>query len=251
MDLLKAANVNPSDGDRATRWSQGYNRSARECGVLLELAEACDPTMIALRGTTALRPDTYKVMPFALRGLLQRSVGCTEDDDATWWADAFGGSIEYALTRALVIQPVAGTESWVGDAGVQTVTLGVTPTDAALATAVMAGRAQWFASVTTKTGKPIMHVPPSMAPALVRGGVLFGTPDGEVHAFNGDTVVVGAGYETATPHVFFSSDVVIRMTAVDDEGGPLPRARLNDVVHARNIVAMIDVAPCGIVRVGS
>jgi hypothetical protein len=150
-----------------------------------------------------------------------------------------------------VIQPVAGTEAWVGDAGVQTVTLGVTPTDAALATAVMAGRAQWFASVTSKDGNPVMHVPPSMAPALVRGGVLFGTPDGEVHSIAGDKVVVGAGYDITTPHVFFTGDVIIRMTDVDDEGGSLYRKRLNEKVDARNMAAAIDIAPCAIVRVGS
>jgi hypothetical protein len=183
--------------------------------------------------------------------MLHRSVQCVQDSDREWWRTAFGASIEYALTRALVIEPVAGSETWVGAAGVQTVALGASPTDAALATAVMAGRAQWFATVTSRTAKPIMHIPPSMAPALVRGGVLFGTPDGEVHSIVGDRVVVGDGYDIATPHVFFTGEIIIHLAPVDDEGGPLPIPRLNDLTDFKNVIAAIDVAPCGIVRVGS
>jgi len=215
------------------------------------LEDACDPTTIALRGTTGSVPGQYKVEPFALRGILRRGQFCKEDDDAAWWTAAFEKSLEFALTRALVIQPVAGTNAWVGDAGVQTVALGGSPTDAALATAVMAGRTQWFNTVTSVTGKPIMHVPPSMAPALARGGVLGYGNNGEVYSIAGDPVVIGDGYDVASPHVFFTADVEIYLMAADDEGGPLPVARINDLVDAKNIVAMIDTAPCGIVRVGS
>lgn len=247
MDLLDVADVETT----AVHWPSGFTRGGRECGVLLELADACDPTTIAIRGTTASVPDQYKVFPFALRGILRRGVTCVEADDDTWWSAAFKASIEFAVTRALVIQPVAGTESWVGDASVQTVALGGSPTDAALATAVMAGRAQWMNTVTSVKGRPIMHVPPSMAPALARGGVLGFGNDGEIYSIAGDPVVIGGGYEIATPHVFFTAGIKIELTPVDDEGGPLPQARLNTLINAKNILATIDVPPCGIVRVGS
>src|SRR6478752_549028 len=50
--------------------------------------------------------------------------------------------------------------------------------------------------------------------------------------------------------IFFSGEVIVRISDIDDEGGPLYAARLNNVTISANMQLAVDVAPCSIVRVG-
>lgn len=243
--LLDVARVNPDDGKE---WRLGYEATARECNVQVEFAEACDPEYIALVGDVdSFGPGQYKVVPFIIEGFLRQGVLCQEPDDGAWFREAFNGLAEYALTRALVIQAVAGTESWIGDDSVQVQTL-AGATDANMATALAAGRDLWFSTVVEPEGVPIMHVPPSLVSQLVRIGWLF-VGDQGIKSTLGDKVVVGAGYES-DPHVFFTGSIIIRLndTNLEDD---LIHARLNESTIAVDRLGLVDVAPCSIVKVGA
>lgn len=239
MKLLEVAALNPPlQNTRDARWELGYNAEARACGVQIDLEEACDTATVPLVGTVTSAAGHYKVVPFAIRGFLRRSVMCSRDDDVSWFKAAFTGAMEYAISRALVIQPAAGAQTWIGDTGAQN------------AASVTAARALWFSTVVSTTGNPIMHVPPSLAPGLVTAGVLMITTDG-VHSIFGDPVVIAPGYEKASAQVFFTGDIGVHLSGVDDEGGLLYRPQLNTDVIPFNQIAAIDVAPCSIVRVGA
>jgi hypothetical protein len=245
-DLLEVATVNPDDG---REWRLGYDQTARECNVQVEFAEACDTNYIALVGDeNSFGPGQYKVVPFILEAFLRQGILCQEPDDGAWFRASFEGIAEYAFTRALVIQAVPGTESWIGDNSVQVQTLAGS-TDANLETGITAARALWLSTVVTPDGKPIMHVPPSMVYRLVRLGMLLATTEGKVYSPMGDKVVVGDGYD-ANPHVFFTGPIVIRTGPVKVEED-LIHARMNDTTIAGDHLGMIDVAPCSIVVVGA
>jgi hypothetical protein len=248
--LLSTAQVNPNDG---RRWNQGYNARARECHVDVSFDEACADTWIQLVGTEAsVGPGTYKVVPFPIQGFLRESVECYQDGDVAWFAEAYKGLTEYAISRALVTQVVAGNESWIGDTAAQSVALVVTPTDVQVAAAVSAARALWFSTVVDPRGAPIMHVPPSLAPTLVRAGILgyFPSKSNNELSIWGDDVVIAPGYETTTPYIFFTGSMIVRYTSPNISDGAIHSARINNVTIPVDQLGMVDVAPCSIVRVG-
>ena len=248
--LLGTADVNPNDG---RRWNQGYNARARECHVDVSFDEACSDDLIQLVGTaTSAGPGNYKVVPFPIQGFLRESVECYQDGDVAWFDAAFKGLAEYAISRALVTQVVAGNESWIGDTAAQSVALVATPTDVQVAAAVSAARALWFSTVVEPRGAPVMHVPPSLAPTLVRAGILgyFPSKSNNELSIWGDTVVIAPGYEITTPYIFFTGSVIVRYTEPHVEEEAIHQARINNVIIPVDQLGMIDVAPCSIVRVG-
>ena len=248
--LLGTAQVNPNDG---RRWDQGYYARARQCHVDVSFDEACADDLIQLIGTaTSAGPGNYKVVPFPIQGFLRESTECYQPDDLAWFGEAFKGLTEYSISRALVTQVVAGNESWIGDTAAQSVALVATPTDVQVAAAVSAARALWFSTVVEPRGAPVMHVPPSLAPALVRAGVLgyFPSKGNNELSIYGDTVVIAPGYEITTPYIFFTGSLVVRYTEPHMEDGEIHRARINDVIIPVDQLGLVDVAPCSIVRVG-
>jgi hypothetical protein len=251
MKLLDAAIINPQDeySDPNT-WLRTYGQSGRECAVHLEIEDGCDPAVVNLRGSTATTPAVFEVTPFFDRGFLRRSTKCEREDDMKWFMAAFEQAREYVTSKALVVQAIAGSVNWIGAAGVQSVALGATPTAQERVAAISAARDLWFRTVTSPY-EPVMHVPPSLAPELVTSGVLQPTAPNEVSSVWGDNVVITAGYQTATPKVFFTPKLVIRTTATDEEGGRIYRAQLNSSTITLSQGIAIELNPCTVVRVGS
>lgn len=247
MNLLEAATVN--DG-RVDWLGNGYNAQSRECGVQMRLTDACEEESIELVGDENSEVAQYTVKPFAIEAQLNRSVLCERPDDTEWVKKVVEANLDYPLSRALVIQPIAGTNSWIGDAAVPTVALGADPTADDYTAAILEARAQWFETVMSIKGGPILHVPPSLVPTLVKGGILSMKGDGDAATILGDRVVIGTGYERTNMNVFYSGEIKIYHSSIDTND-ILRRARTNSSIILANLIALIDVAPCSIVRVGS
>jgi hypothetical protein len=249
MKLLEAATVNR---DAINLFGAGYNAEIRDCGVQMRLTDACEETSQQLVGDSTSAVGFYYVKPFAIEVELARSVVCEKPDDQSWVEKVTEANLEYPLSRALVIQPIASTTSWLGDAGVASVPLAGSPTADDYGTAVMAARKLWFETVMTLEGGPIMHVPPSLVPTLVKAGVLQMKLDGDAATILGDKVVISPGYDRANGpgNVFFSGPIKIAYMPIQSND-MLRRTRTNDSVVVANTIAIIDTPPCAIVRVGS
>lgn len=250
MKLLDAANVNPDD----QRWEVGYNSSSRACGIQVSLEDPCDSAIIQMVNSNTSRPGSYFVSPFAIRGRLTRPVTCAEPDDLSWTVDALDEVTEMALGRALVTEVNDLAEVFVTASAVQHVVIAgaPTPTDAQLGDAIDAAREQWFKSVVSPGGPPILHVPPKMLRKAVRSGAVMVTGPEQVISVWGQPVVVNPGYDIASPYIFFTpAKPVVRLTDVDDEGGLVSKAQINQQDIFANRIAAIDIPPCSIVRVGA
>lgn len=247
MKLLEAASVNQDD---LNLFGAGYNADTRECGLQVRLTDACEEESIPLIGDGNSAAGNYFVKPFAIEAELRRGVLCERADDQSWVEKALEASLEFALSRALVIQPIAGTTPWIGDSGVQSVTLPGSPTADNYGTSVMAARRKWFETVVSLEGGPILHVPPSLVLTLVKAGVLQMNQAGEAATILGDKVVIAPGYDRTGAAVFFSGSIRIAYMPIDSND-LLRRARTNDSVVVANTIAIVDTAPCAIVRVGT
>jgi hypothetical protein len=247
MKLLEAASVNR---DALDLGGAGYNVNMRDCGLNVRLTDACAETSVQVVGDNTSEAGTYYVKPFAIEAELRRSVLCERPDDKSWVEKVLEANLEYPLSRALVIQPIASTTSWLGDSGVASVTLPGSPTADDYGAAVMAARKLWFETVMTLEGGPIMHVPPTLVPTLVKAGVLQMMPDGSAATILGDKVVIAPGYDRTGARVFFSGPIKIAYLPVD-ANDLLRRTRTNDSVVVANTIAIIDTPPCAIVRVGT
>jgi hypothetical protein len=245
MNLLEAADVNP-DADRWLNYL-GLNRTARECGVWIMLTDPCADTSGNIVGTGTSRAGTYITKPFFYEARLSRSAVCELPDDGKWVEQALRDANDTVIGRALVTQAIVGTESYTGHADVKSVTLTAT-SDATIASSVAAGRKLWMEQVAGAGERPLMHVPPSLAPALVRGGVILATGDKNVW---GDKIVISAGYDNAAPRVFFTGPVKVYLTTIDGSEQTVRNVRMNDSVISVNEAALVDVPPCSIVRVGA
>jgi hypothetical protein len=247
------ATVNPAPGSRMPsdgRWAAGYNNSTRACAVHMEIQDPCGgEANIAIMGTVTGRPASYFVQPFAVRAYLRQSVSCEGPDDKDWFRESARAKLEYVAGRGLVQQFAPTVETWIGDAGVQSVALPGTSA-AQYRTAVAAAYDLWNASVASSSGEPLMHVPPSLVPDLQAAGILSVTSPDEISSVYSSKVVSTPGYDL-NAKIFFSGEIVIRVGEPDDEGGALYFARINDVTLSMNTLMAIDVAPCSIVRVGA
>lgn len=251
MKLLDAANVNPPEPRLMNnQWLRGYNAVARSCAAHIEIEDACYlDGNTAVMGDVNSNPGTYPVVPFAIRAFIRNGVSCQQDDDDKWLREALPTKLNYILTRSLVAQMDPGVVSWVGGAGAQSVTLAGT-TAAQLRTGVALGLDLWESTILDPEG-PIMHVPASLVGDMAGAGLLISTGPREVSSPLVDKVVVSAGYDIASPHIFFTGEIKIRLTDVDDEGGPLYQPRLNNYTVSTNQFAAVDLPPCSIVRVGA
>lgn len=247
MKLLEAATVNRGD---INLFGAGYNADIRDCGLQVRLTDACAETSVLVIGDNTSAAGTYFVKPFAVEAELHRSVVCERPDDQSWVDKVLEANLEMPLSRALVIQPIASTTSWLGDSGVASVTLPGSPTADDYGAAVMAARKLWFETVVTLSGGPIMHVPPTLVPTLVKAGVLQMNQAGEAATILGDRVVIAPGYDRIGARVFFSGEIKIAYMPIQSND-LLRRVRTNDSVVVANTIAIIDTPPCAIVRVGS
>lgn len=247
MKLLDAADVERGNGT----WYAGWEGDSRACGVEVELVDSCDPDDNGdLVGDENSAPGTYTTLPFATVAKLRRPVNCLRDDDEQWLTDALKAAEEYAVSRALVVEAVPGTESWVGGDQVKEVPYtAADPLDeAALETAIVDARELWFSTVLSTDGAPILHVSPRVAPTLVRAGILQITADGPYSIWD-DKVVIAPGYTTESPSVFFTGPIKVYLSTVDTMG-LLVGNRNNRTEISANFIAVLDVDPCTIVRVG-
>lgn len=259
MKLLDAATVNPQDR-WADRWQLGYAGVSRECAAHVEIEVPCPPdsataawnaTVTPLIGSTASRKAQYDVLPFPVRAFLRQDVTCEQPDDKDWFIDAFKAKVDYIVSRALVMETVTGSDTWTGAAGVQTVALAATPTAANWRTSVAAARKQWTHSVISRETHPLLHVPPLLAGELMAASLLQINGPEEVNSIWGDKVIISDGYDdAATPKVFFTGEIIVRLSGVNDEGGPKYNHRMNDYLLEIDQWAAVDLAPCAIVRVG-
>jgi hypothetical protein len=247
MKLLEAATVNRSSD---VLGGAGYYADTRDCGLQVRLTDACEEDSIAVVGDNTSEAGTYYVKPFAIEAELRRSVLCERSDDQAWVEKVLETNLDYPLSRALVIQPIASTTSWLGDSGVASVALAGSPTADDYGAAVMAARKLWFESVMSLEGGPLLHVPPSLVLTLVKSGVLQVAADGSATSILGDKVVISAGYDRTGANVFFSGPVKISYMPIDSND-LLRRTRTNDSVVVANTIAIVDTPPCAIVRVGT
>jgi hypothetical protein len=250
MRLLDVADVKRDEGT----WYRGDQLDSRACGVEVALVDACDPyDQGDLIGGADSAPSQYNTMPFGIVANLRRPVNCASRDDESWLKQALGDLEELALGRALVVQPVSGTDSWIGGTGVQEVPGTVDTADPdALGGLVSDARTLWFKTVVGQ--RPIIHVAPSLAPALVQAGVLkinCGDPNDSVCCVWGDQVVINAGYEApGGPSLFLSGPLKVQIMPPQTNGWEIDR-RTNRSLIVGNEVAMIDTDPCQIVRIGA
>lgn len=242
MDLLEA--VRPTTDGEHLNYT-GENRVARECGTWILLTDPCEDDSGDVVGDGESRAGAYVAKPFFFEARLSTPVGCEQNDDATWLVDALQEANNTLVGRALVTQPITGTDSYIGHGDVKSVAL-VTTTDATYASSVAAGRKLWMEEVVGGGLHPLMHVPPSLAPALSRGGVILPGQDKNIW---GDTVVMSAGYDNANPRVFFTGKIEIYLSSIEGKDR-VRKPRTNDSVISLNQIALVDVAPCTIVRVG-
>lgn len=251
MRLLEAADVNPTQGPpRDGRWASGYGVPTRQCAVHMEVEDPCGGAgNTAIMGDVTDRPDQYWVQPVPVRSFLRQGVLCEQPDDKDWFRQAVGAKLEYVAGAALVSQWSTLVETWIGDAGVQSVALAGTSA-AQYRTAVAAAYDLWHSTVADTASEPLLHVPPSLVPDLAAASILAVTSPTEISSVYSPKVVSSPGYDK-NPKIFFTGRVVVRVSGIDDEGGPLYEARLNNVTLSGNELLAIDVAPCSIVRVGA
>lgn len=251
MRLLDAADVNPTGrAPHDGRWLTGYNAPTRQCAMHVEIEDPCGTEgNVALLGTVASRPDVYWVQPVNVRDFLRQSVGCQQPDDEAWFRQAVRAKLEYVAGGALVSQWSTRTETWIGDAGVQSVSLPGTSA-AQYRTAVAAAYDLWHSTVSDTNSEPLMHVPPALVPDLQAASILTVTSPTEISSVYSPKVVASPGYDR-NPKIFFTGQVTVRVSDLDDEGGPLNEARLNNVTISANQQLAVDLPPCSIVRVGA
>ncbi len=242
MELLDVADVR---GGVERLNYVGENRVSRECGLWLRRTDPCEDTSGDVIGDEDSRAGTYVTKPFFYEALLQRSVSCELPDDRSWVEAALREQNERVAGNALVVQAITGTESYTNGPGVQSVAY-TTTSDATKGDSVAAGRKLWSDTVAGAGVHPIMHVPPTLAPALGRAGILLPGQDKNLW---GDPVVINAGYDTTNPRVFWSGPIKIYLSSIEDV--LVRAAQVNDSVIAANQMMLVDVAPCTIVRVGT
>lgn len=263
MKLLEAATVNPQD-EYADRWLNGYRGTTRACSVHMEIQQPCpadpadfDADVVNVIGSAASRPSQYDVMPFPVRSYLRGGVLCQRPDDAEWFAEAIKTKLDYLASRALVLETPGGSDTWVGATGVQSVTLAgsPTPTVANWRSSIAAARKLWMKTVVSRSPNPIMHVPYSLHAEIASTGFIQITGPGEASTATGDKVVIADGYdEAATPRVFFTGEIVVRLGSGDGlpgDGEVQYNHRINDFKLEQTQWIAVDVAPCSIVRVGA
>lgn len=236
---------------------------SRECSVLLELSDACDNTQANIL-TAGTGPSLYDARPFVLRAVLTMSAMCFEDGDDTWLNQVTFESRDYAVARALVSQPPASTYQsdamWIGATGVGTVTYSgdTSSTQGAetYARTIMRARSQWYRNVVPDPDQsgPILHLSSMVTPELARVGLLH-RQDGELVTIMGDPVVSDPGYDPLAgdplnPVAFWTPKFEVAYG--DAEGiGLVVDPRLNTARMLATLPAMINLAPCSVVRVAS
>lgn len=257
MKLLEAANVNPPVGTRYPldgRWSQGYNASSRSCSMQIEIEDVCGlEGNTAIVGTVNTHKGCYWVQPVVIRNFLRQSTKVEQPDDKDWFRQAVPAKLEYVAGGYLVKEYIPAVATWIGDSGVQSVSLPGTSA-AQYRTAVAAAYALWQSTVVDPIGEPIMHVPPSLVADLAAANIVTVAPPTSQAPVSltsqfSPTVVSSPGYDL-NAKIFFTGEVIVRVSGIDDEGGPLYQARLNNATLSANMQLAVDVAPCSIVRVG-
>lgn len=246
-DLVSASN---------TRWTLGDEIVARGCSVHLVLQDVCstDPedAVDILDGDGGT--STYQVRPIGITGIMDIPTKCSRDDDDTWLTAAVKDSQEYALSTALVTEPPdsqffgGGKPIWLGSDGVrQQVYTGTTGESFALA--VGAARTIWYQHNIPDGGtKPLLHVSPMIVPVLCQAGLLHVTATGELITCWGNDVIASPGYDAIVPGAFWTPKFDIKVTDIESTGLGFDH-RINRVNHQSSFVALVDLAPCSIVRV--
>lgn len=252
MRLWDVARINPTDGppsSRDGRWTNGFKNTTRACAVDIEVQDHCaNNVTLNLMGATTSRPGQYDVIPFAPMTYLRQSVSCELPDDKDWLLEVNRAKLDYIASWALVAQFGSTIDTWIGDPGVQTVTLAGTSA-AQYRTAVAAAYDQWHATVANTSAEPLMHVPPALVPDLQAASILMVTSPTEISSVYSPKVVSSPGYDK-NQKIFFSGSIDIYIGEPEAGDSPIYNARMNDVTISASTLMALDVAPCSMVRVG-
>lgn len=243
MQLVDAATVTtgPNSG-----WQLGTEKEARECAVVLALTDVCetDADNILIDGAAGL----YTTRPVGLTGTLSQPAQCAQPDDPEWLNGAVRDSLEFAIGRALVTQPATGFGEdavWVGSPGVIEEAAGTT-----LAVGIAKARTTWYSHVVPDGGKrPLLHLSPASAPELAVAGVLHVLPTGETVTIWGDNVAMSPGYDEADPVAFWTGSIKVTVSSAETTD-QVYNSRQNRAQITSGLVAVVDIPPCTIVRVG-
>lgn len=232
----------------------GEERFARECGIKIEfIPDICDPAT----GTTDLvvggSPGTYKTEPFALISTYSRSTMCELSDDGTFTKDVTETAVSLGVAAALFLGPGSGapTDSspWIGHPDATFIG------SATALTGVNIGRARstWFQKIAyAKPTNPIMHVPPSLLPALADAKVVYGVGD-ELRTIWGDEVFASPGYDWwggADGFVMWTAPIKVTVMPVETNDDTQYDVRRNHALTVANTAVLVDTPPCGIVSLG-
>lgn len=255
MKLLDAATVVTGTGT----WTRGWDSTERGCGgVTVYLAE-CDPAVTAdvVGDSTDLGDGSecpvHRVQPFGAVATLVLNTRNEAADDFDWLANALRSGAELPVARGLLVRQGVG-ETWLGNPAVQEIPAPVLTDPAAVAKAVSDARVAYFAKAFG-LGDPILHVNPANLLALRDARVVELDPSsGLDRSIWGDPVVISEGYYdipgmTATPPAFFTGPIEITLSEVNREDIVVSHRR-NRLMYQATLLAAIDTAPCGIVRLG-
>ena len=225
------------------------DRLARESAVTLDfIADVCAPgDQILVDGSGATKYDTA---PVGLIATLDRPTNCTEDDDASWLSKALANSLELGVAQALVSAPGGGTDAgvWFKHSSVTNTEGGGTGT--VDASTIGLGRSDWFAhTVWDRKVKPLLHLPPALAPELAAAGLLHVTGTGETITVWGDDVVMSPAYDWAGGKwAAWTGPIKVDVSATETTGTIVNRQ--NRASTGDTVLFRIDTPPCSIVLVG-
>lgn len=251
--LIDAATVN----NRTTvngGWTIGQNLPDRTTSVTLTLRNVCANDASNLL-VAASGPSTYETRPVLIDAKLEQALACFNNGDEAWLDGVLKDSLDLALGRALVTQPLAGYGAdavWIGHADVDVVPFTGNPYTNAAGLALAIGRARVLWQKKVVGVDPILHISPTLAPSMFGSGVVH-RENGKIETIWGDEVAMSAGYDSddqsdMTPAVFWTGPVNVDVSS--PEGTEMQsNSRINRGIIGSTIVAVIDISPRTIVRV--
>lgn len=247
MKLIDAATTRNA-GDK---WLEQVPDRTCVLEVILQDVCAADETdAITIIAGDGLKSG-YEIRPIGIIAKLEQSAFCRQDDDVTWLNGATKDASELAISTALVVEPLpvqGKMPVWIGAPGTRAVTYTGT-TVSAFVRAVVQARTVWHNNVAAEGKGPLLHLSPSAAPQLVAAGLLNVQGPGEVITVWGDDVVLSPGYDKIAPAAFWTGPIKLQISPVEDSDAW--EQTKNTQVLRTNLLAMVDLPPCSIVRVMS
>lgn len=236
MRLLDMAKVHVGNG----QWMKGWQAEDRMPGLGVEIFDICGPTDIpVIEGDST---KVYEIRPFGIKAGIPRSLLCGQDDDENWLGNAVKDTLERAVGLAACVNHAEGTETWIGDNNVIQSARGAGSTIEIIRTDILNARKAWL---DTNTGTPTLHVADDILPVAMDADVVYNSK-GELVTIWGDPVVNSPGYLPGV--IFWSGPIEVHVSSTDTD--LLYNVRNNSSRVIANLVAVLDMSPHQIVRIG-